>query len=116
VSAHGESLPELGVWGEKSGNKHVSGDAHAARARFLPPVVQLSQQYAIDGADRYSGGYGRLVNCCRPANVKAGHARGNNLAFAVDHRRKRVHLVAKRKIVAGEELFVSYGPAYKWNT
>jgi SET domain-containing protein len=80
-----------------------------------PYAVQLSSSWMIDGADRYAGGYGRLVNCCRTANKIAGHApRGNNLAFSVDHRNKRVYLVATRRIASGEELLVPYGPAYKW--
>jgi hypothetical protein len=46
VSVHGESLPELGVWGEKAeASGRERGTAHAARARFYPQVIELEPMY-----------------------------------------------------------------------
>jgi len=97
---------------EYLGRAYVPGAADAPKCGAY--VVQLSGKAAIDGADPHSAGYGRFVNCCRTANQQAGHARGNNLSFAVDHRRQRVQMVTTRAVDAGEELFVPYGPSYGW--
>ena len=71
-----------------------------------PYAVQLSNQYARDGAcDR---GIGSLINH-RPQPGQ------QNVEFAVNNRTREVNIKAIKNIRNGEELFASYGPGYNFN-
>ncbi len=68
-------------------------------------VIQINKNESLDAA-RTDTAPGRLVNDPRGTSKRA------NTKFIVDHRRKVVRIVALRNIKKGEELLVSYGPAY----
>ena len=69
-----------------------------------PYGIQMSQnRYRDAGSAR---GVGSLIN---------HDSRRANVAYSVDQRAKTVSIKAKRNLKNGEELFVSYGRAYRMN-
>lgn len=74
-------------------------------------TLQIDSRNHIDASEPTSG-VGRFANDCRKENRRKRHCRDNNAKFSVDTRRKKASIKAKRKIKAGEEVFVSYGRDY----
>ncbi len=55
---------------------------------------------------------GRWANDCRAHNKRARECNGNNTKFSYDTRNRKTHLKATKNIKKGDEIFVSYGPAF----
>lgn len=73
--------------------------------------LQLNKNVVIDGRDTQAN-LARYANDCRSKNIKKKECKGSNAKFAIDNKRQRASLRARRKIKNGEEIYVSYSASY----
>jgi len=76
-------------------------------------VLKINNQLYIDGAKTDEPGLGRWINQCR-TNQQRNRLCNNNSKFSYDYRNQKTNIKATRRIPAGQEVFLSYGPSY-WN-
>lgn len=82
---------------------HTQGNSETGAGRVI-----------IDAEDKTSSSVARYANDCRARNKRAGECKGENARFNQRGQKGvyKVPLKAKKKIKKGDEIYVSYGPAY----
>ena len=74
-----------------------------------PYVLEVSRGRYIDAKSTQSG-IVRYINHCKTEDRRRGYCRGQNVTYRRHH--GHVNVVAKQRIPAGSELFVSYGRTF----
>jgi hypothetical protein len=78
-----------------------------------PYVLALSKHWFIDGSDP-TAGVGRFANTCRKHERDSVAHRHLNARYSVSSSKHTAMIVATRSIAAGCEIFIPYGPSYRW--
>ena len=75
--------------------------------------IAISKGRIIDAASTQSA-IGRYANDCRNINRQAGQCNGSNSRFVINNHTNppSISLRATKNIIAGSEIYVSYGAAY----